>query len=209
MISTIENYVDNAKALVIFAHGAGADKSHEFMETVSHGLNQQQISVLRFNFYYMDERIEKGNRRPPDRMPKLLDCFKTVLAEVETSLPIFLAGKSMGGRVAATLAADENISAKAVMCLGYPFHPQKKPEKLRLEPLQETNKPILILQGTRDALGNEEEITGYQISDKCKCIFFSDGDHNLKPRVKSGFTHSEHISGAINDMVKFINKINR
>jgi len=101
MISTIENYVDNAKALVIFAHGAGADKSHDFMETVSQGLNLQQISVLRFNFNYMDERIEKDNRRPPDRMPKLLNCFENILAEVDKSLPIFLAGKSMGGRVAA------------------------------------------------------------------------------------------------------------
>jgi len=209
MISTIENYVDNAKALVVFAHGAGADKSHEFMEIVSKGLNQQQISVLRFNFSYMDERIEKGNRRPPDRMPKLIGCFEKVLAEVDTSLPIFLAGKSMGGRVAATLVADENINAQGVMCLGYPFHPQKKPEKLRLEPLQETKKPILILQGTRDALGSEEEITDYEISDKCQCIFFSDGDHNLKPRVKSGFTHNEHINNAINDMVKFMDKINR
>ncbi len=209
MISTIENYVDNAKALVIFAHGAGADKSHEFMETVSQGLNQQQISVLRFNFSYMDERIEKENRRPPDRMPKLLDCFENVLAELDTPLPIFLAGKSMGGRVAATLAADKNINIQGVMCLGYPFHPQKKPEKLRLEPLQETNKPILILQGSRDALGSEEEIADYVISEQCQCIFFSDGDHNLKPRVKSGFTHSEHINSAINDMVKFIDKINR
>jgi predicted alpha/beta-hydrolase family hydrolase len=179
------------------------------METVSQGLNQQQISVLRFNFSYMDERIEKGNRRPPDRMPKLLNCFENVLAEIDTSLPIFLAGKSMGGRVAATLAADENINVEGVMCLGYPFHPQKKPEKLRLEPLQETKKPILILQGTRDALGNEEEIAGYEISEQCQCIFFSDGDHNLKPRVKSGFTHSEHINNAINDMVKFMDKINR
>jgi len=209
MISTIENYVDNAKALVIFAHGAGADKSHDFMETVSQGLNLQQISVLRFNFNYMDERIEKENRRPPDRMPKLLNCFENILAEVDKSLPIFLAGKSMGGRVAATLAGDENINVEGVMCLGYPFHPQKKPEKLRLEPLQETKKPILILQGTRDALGNEEEIASYEISDKCKCIFFSDGDHNLKPRVKSGFTHSEHINNAINDMVNFMDKINR
>jgi predicted alpha/beta-hydrolase family hydrolase len=209
MISTIENYVDNAKALIIFAHGAGADKSHDFMETVSKGLNEHKINVLRFNFSYMDERIDKGNRRPPDRMPKLLTCFETVLAEVNTRLPIFLAGKSMGGRVAATLAADENINVAGVMCLGYPFHPQKKPEKLRLAPLQETKKPILILQGARDALGTEDEIACYEISEKCQCIFFSDGDHNLKPRVKSGFTHNQHINSAINDMSHFIDKISR
>lgn len=205
-ISTIKNSVAEPKALVVFAHGAGADKSHEFMETVSKSLNEQNINVLRFNFPYMDVRLAQGNRRPPDRMPKLLQCFETIIAGLETNLPIFLAGKSMGGRVAATLVANDALKVQGVMCLGYPFHPQKKPEKLRLEPLQETHKPILILQGTRDALGNEDEIASYDLSKLCHCVFFSDGDHNLKPRVKSGFTHIQHINTAVNEMVKFINE---
>lgn len=205
-ISTIKNTVLTPKALVIFAHGAGADKSHEFMQQVSEGLNQQNIDVLRFNFPYMDIRLAQGNRRPPDRMPKLLQCFTKVISKLDTHLPVFLAGKSMGGRVAATLVADKALDVLGVMCLGYPFHPQKKPEKLRLEPLQETQKPILILQGTRDALGSESEIADYEYSSLCRCIFFSDGDHNLKPRVKSGFTHNEHINSAVNEMAKFIDQ---
>jgi len=205
-ISTIENFVEKPKALVIFAHGAGADKSHEFMEQVSDTLNRHNINVLRFNFPYMDARLAEGNRRPPDRMPKLLQCFETIIDELDCHLPIFLAGKSMGGRVAATLASDKKLNALGVMCLGYPFHPQKKPDKLRLEPLQETQKPILILQGTRDALGSEVEIVNYEYSALCHCIFFADGDHNLKPRVKSGFTHNEHIEAAVNEMVKFIDE---
>jgi predicted alpha/beta-hydrolase family hydrolase len=205
-ISTIVNTVLNPKAFVIFAHGAGADKSHEFMEQVASALNVQGINVLRFNFPYMDVRLMEGNRRPPDRMPKLLKCFEKIIEELKTDLPVFLAGKSMGGRVAATLARDKTLNALGVMCLGYPFHPQKKPEKLRLEPLQETEKPILILQGTRDALGNEEEISGYEFSDLCRCVFFPDGDHNLKPRIKSGFTHTAHVQEAVNEMVRFIDE---
>jgi predicted alpha/beta-hydrolase family hydrolase len=203
-ISMIKNTVVKPKALVVFAHGAGADKSHEFMEQVSAELNQQHINVLRFNFPYMDVRLAEGNRRPPDRMPKLLQCFEEVLNELDSQLPIFLAGKSMGGRVAATLASNAALNAEGVMCLGYPFHPQNKPEKLRLEPLQETQKPILILQGTRDALGNENEISGYNFSELCHCVFFTDGDHNLKPRLKSGFTHAQHITTAVSQMVEFI-----
>jgi predicted alpha/beta-hydrolase family hydrolase len=205
-ISTIKNTVENPKAFVIFAHGAGADKSHEFMDNVASLLIVKDVNVLRFNFSYMDVRLAEGNRRPPDRMPKLLQCFEAVIEELVTDLPVFLAGKSMGGRVAATLARDETLNVLGVMCLGYPFHPQKKPEKLRLEPLQETQMPILILQGTRDALGNEEEISGYEFSDKCHCVFFTDGDHNLKPRVKSGFTHSQHVQESVNEMVRFIDE---
>lgn len=200
--------VAKPKALVVFAHGAGADKSHEFMEQVSCALNQKNINVLRFNFSYMDVRLAQGNRRPPDRMPKLLECFATVIDDLDNDLPVFLAGKSMGGRVAATLAENKILNALGVMCLGYPFHPQKKPEKLRLAPLQETQKPILILQGTRDALGSQEEIVEYELSEHCHCIFFTDGDHNLKPRIKSGFTHTQHIQSAVNEMVKFIDEHN-
>jgi predicted alpha/beta-hydrolase family hydrolase len=205
-ISTINNTVSTAKAFIVFAHGAGADKSHEFMEQVSRALNKKNINVLRFNFSYMDVRLAEGNRRPPDRMPKLLHCFEKVINELDTHLPIFLAGKSMGGRVAATLASDKTLKALGVMCLGYPFHPQKQPEKLRLAPLQETQKPILILQGSRDALGNKEEILGYEYSSHCRCVFFEDGDHNLKPRIKSGFTHIQHIEKAVNEMVNFIDE---
>lgn len=207
-ISTIISTVAKPKALVVFAHGAGADKSHEFMEQVSLALNQRNINVLRFNFSYMDVRLAQGNRRPPDRMPKLLECFSTVIDELDSDLPVYIAGKSMGGRVAATLARDKTLKFLGVMCLGYPFHPQKKPEKLRLAPLQETQMPILILQGTRDALGSQEEIEQYEFSEHCHCIFFTDGDHNLKPRIKSGFTHAQHIQSAVNEMVKFIDEHN-
>ena len=79
MITTIENKVDNPIAQIIFAHGAGADMHHEFMVQVTRLFNQANINVLRFNFPYMDKRIALGKRYPPDRMPKLIDCYKQVI----------------------------------------------------------------------------------------------------------------------------------
>lgn len=204
-ISMVKSYVDDAKATIIFAHGAGADKSSEFMVTMTDLLIQNQVNVIRFNFNYMDKRIKDGKRYPPERMPKLLSCFQSVLKDLKTSPPIFLMGKSMGGRVAATMAGNSELAIRGVICLGYPFHPQKQPEKLRLEPLQQTTKPILIVQGTRDALGSELEIEGYQLSSLCKINFLKDGDHNLKPRVKSGLNHQQHLTSAalfINNFIK-------
>jgi len=203
-ISLLMDFVDNAKAMVVFAHGAGADKSSDFMQEFTQLLNDQQFSVLRFNFNYMDKRLVDGRRYPPERMPKLLTCFEQVIADLETDLPIFLMGKSMGGRVAATLAEKPLAGVNGIVCLGYPFHPQKQPEKLRLEPLQNTKQPILIIQGDRDALGNKDEISSYQFSSLCQLQYVADGDHNLKPRVKSGFTHRQHLATAAQSIVKFI-----
>jgi hypothetical protein len=95
---------------------------------------------------------------------------------------------------------------KGGICLGYPFHPQKKPEKLRLEPLQRNQKRLLIVQGERDALGNKDEISHYDLSTLCQVLFLPDGDHSLKPRVKSGFTHQQHIETTIQAIVRFIDE---
>ena len=211
--------VENAKAQVIFAHGAGANMSHEFMNEISQRLNGSGINVLRFNFPFMDKRALIGKKYPPDRMPKLLACYEAVIEHVvekqlSHKLPLFIGGKSMGSRVAASLVADSDLlkstllnKISGVFCIGYPFHPAKKPEKLRLEPLVDANKPILIVQGDRDTLGNKAEIISYQLAEHCQCVFLEDGDHSLKPRVKSGFTHQAHMKRAVEEILHFIDKL--
>jgi len=211
MISQLQCFVKSPKALLIFAHGAGANMHHAYLNNITRLLNEKSINVLRFNFPYMDKRAQDGKKYPPNRMPILLECYKEILATVSEdlvnqSLPLFIGGKSMGGRVAATIAKSEKTAVKGVICLGYPFHPVKKPEKLRLEPLQEIEKPVLILQGDRDLLGCKNEIQEYEISNLCQLQYFIDGDHDLKPRVKSGFTHSQHIKTAVEKIVSFINE---
>ncbi|MFT5758187.1 MAG: putative alpha/beta-hydrolase family hydrolase [Alteromonadaceae bacterium] len=206
MITQLECYVKSPKALLIFAHGAGANMHHVYLDNITRLLNEENINVLRFNFPYMDKRAQDGKKYPPNRMPILLECYQEILARCDKSLPLFIGGKSMGGRVAATLTKDHQANIKGVVCLGYPFHPTKKPEKLRLEPLQETKKPILILQGDRDSLGNKMEIENYQISSLCQVTYFEDGDHDLKPRVKSGFTQQQHLKQAVDAISRFIDE---
>ena len=215
-INILVNTVKHAKAQVVFAHGAGAAMSHEFMEQVSLLLNEAGINVLRFNFPYMDKRAITGKKYPPDRMPKLLACYQEVLEyvvnqEASNGLPLFIGGKSMGSRAAASLVAEPELlgvslhdKVLGVFCLGYPFHPTKKPEKLRLEPLSTGTKPVLIVQGERDTLGCQAEIATYQLGAHCQCVFLEDGDHSLKPRVKSGFTLAEHMKQAVKEISLFI-----
>lgn len=210
--NTLINNVEKPLAQIIFAHGAGADMHHEFMGQITALFNEANINVLRFNFPYMDKRIALGKRYPPDRMPKLIDCYKQLIQNFisidnnKPVLPLFIGGKSMGSRVAATIGGDDEFldHIHGVFCLGYPFHPPKKIEKLRLEPLQNTRKPILIVQGDRDTLGSENEITDYEVSNLCQYFFLKDGDHSLKPRVKSGYTHQQHMESAVGAICVFI-----
>ena len=210
MTSSKIEHAENPKALLVFAHGAGADMNSSFMDDMSALLLNRNISVMKFNFPYMDKRVQDGKRRPPDRMPVLLETLSQQLKGLASELPTFLGGKSMGSRVCATwLAQTDKSSFETILgliAIGYPFHPIGKPEKLRLAPLQENPRPALVIQGDRDKLGCETEIAGYDLPLSCKVKFMSDGDHDLKPRVKSGFTHQQHIERASALIEQFIDE---
>ena len=74
----------------VFAHGAGANMNSEFMTQVAVGLAERGIHVVRFNFPYMIKREEDGKRRPPDRAPKLLEAYKTVIKQLIDGLTQFI-----------------------------------------------------------------------------------------------------------------------
>lgn len=186
----------------IFAHGAGADMDHAFMEQVAEGLAEQGIRVIRFNFPYMVKRAEDGKRRPPDRAPKLLDAFRQVISEQAQGQPVVIGGKSMGGRMASLLAEEALVAG--VACLGYPFHPPGKPEKYKGEHLASLSKPCLILQGERDTFGQREELSEFSLSDSVRVTFLPDGDHSFTPRKRSGFTESGNIAAAVAALSQFI-----
>ncbi len=191
--------------LFLFAHGAGADAQSDFMNTIALGLAKKGVRVARFNFPYMQKRLEDGKRRPPDRAPKLVEFFSQIIRD--TKGPVTIGGKSMGGRIASMVAAldDEalNHKIKGVICLGYPFHPQGKPEKLRTEHIKDIQAPLFIAQGTRDKLGSREEVANYDLGKAIDWLWLEDGDHDFKPRVKSGLTQCQHTQQAI----KFINRL--
>lgn len=203
-----EWYVDtpaNPVATVVLAHGAGAGAESEFMVDMAAQLAARNINVVRFNFPYMDTIKETGKKRPPDRMPKLEDRFNTVIENVQAKwpdLPLFIGGKSMGGRVATLIL--EQSKALGAIALGYPFHPPGKPENLRTEHLLALEKPLLIVQGERDTFGRREEVESYGLSSAVQTAFLADGDHSFKPRKASGLTRDEHIQSAARLSVAFI-----
>jgi len=186
---------------VVLAHGAGAPMDSETMNAFATALAGHDIGVVRFEFSYMERRRRDGRRRPPDRLDTLMETW---LAVVETLAPtqLVIGGKSMGGRIA-TMIADR-CGARGVICVGYPFHPSGRPEKLRVEHLRRIQTPTLILQGERDPFGRPDEVAGYALSQAISVEWLPDGDHDLKPRRASGRTHAENQTIAADRAAAFV-----
>lgn len=169
---------------------------HPFLVAVAEGLAAQGFAVLRFDFPY-----RTAGRKVPDRWPVLQAAMRDAVALAGPG-PIVLAGKSMGGRVATTLA--DELGAAAVVVFGYPFHPPKEPQRLRTEHLATLRTPTLILQGERDEFGTRDEVAGYALAPAITVQWFEDGDHSLVPRVRSGHTKAGHLATAIASAAAFV-----
>lgn len=102
------------------------------------------LEVVRFNFPYRD----RGSRRP-DPMPLLMECISE--ESRRHRFPLFLGGRSMGGRAASMLAA-EGFPCAGLLLLAYPLHPAGKPDRLRDAHLSRIKAPVLCFNGTRDEL---------------------------------------------------------
>lgn len=186
-----------ANATILFAHGAGAPMDSPAMTAIAEALAEQGLRVVRFEFSYMANRRTEGTRKPPPRAEKFNSEYLATIDALNIDGPLIIGGKSMGGRVA-SMIADELFDADRIaglLCVGYPFHPIGKPEKLRTEHLQHLRAPTIICQGTRDQFGSKDEVGGYELSSTIQMRWFEDGDHDLKPRKRiSGFTHADHIA---------------
>ncbi|MCH8531571.1 MAG: alpha/beta fold hydrolase [Saccharospirillum sp.] len=187
--------------LLILAHGAGAPMDSDFMNRMTALLNEQGIRIGRFEFPYMAERRTSGKKRPPDRAPRLLAHFREVLDQVES--PVFIGGKSMGGRMATMLATE--VPVKGVCVLGYPFHAPGK-ETPRIDHFADLQCPVLICQGERDPMGQRAEVEGYDLGQAVELHWLGDGNHDLAPRKASGLSAEQNWLSAAQAIGDFIRR---
>ena len=192
------------KAQLILAHGAGAGMHNEFMQSMQALLQAHRIAVHLFDFDYMQTMRDTGKRRPPDRMPQLMAAFERQLSACLPNLPMFIGGKSMGGRVASMLL--QQSPAIGGICLGYPFHPPGKPDKLRTDHLLTLSKPLLIIQGQKDTFGKQSEVQDYPLSPSIHVHFLAEADHSFKPPKRSGFDQHGHMQQAAQMVNQFIDE---
>lgn len=152
-VSTLLLRPPEPRALLVLAHGAGAGMEHAFMQGVARGLLERGVATWRYAFPYME-----GRGWPPDRPPVLVE---TVRAAVDTAVaalpgvPAWAGGKSLGGRMTSTAAAEHGLPGIRGLCfLGFPLHTRKNPGTSRGRHLARVGLPTLFVQGTRDELAD-------------------------------------------------------
>ncbi|WP_052383921.1 alpha/beta family hydrolase [Litchfieldella xinjiangensis] len=188
----------------LMAHGAGAGSDSAFLVALRERLAEEGVQTLAIEFEYMQRMRRENRRRPPPRVDMLVDELSRWCDIVSRTgaPPVWLGGKSMGGRVASLLAARDG--APGLILCGYPFHPPGKPERTRLDHWPDLRCPTLVLQGTRDPFGRRDEVERYALPTVAHMHYLEDGEHDWKPRKASGRSQSDLIDEAAGRIAAFM-----
>lgn len=171
--------------VLLLAHGAGAGSRHPFMVRIARELGSRGVRVVTFDFPYM-----KAGRKVPDKGPVLEAAWREQIDLVRSDarlsrLPLFIGGKSMGGRIASQVAAQGVAGLSGLVFLGYPLHPPGRPQQRRDAHLPSIREPMLFVQGEQDNFGTADEIEALLPALKSARLYVvPGGDHSLKVRAR-------------------------
>jgi uncharacterized protein len=198
----------DARACFVFAHGAGADMSHPFMETVATGLCDLGIATLRYQFPYM----EKGSKRP-DAPAVAHTAVRAAVKEAARccpGLPLIAGGKSFGGRMTSQAQAIAPLDGvRGLAFLGFPLHPAGKPSVARAAHLTDIQIPMLFLQGTRDGLAELTllEPVVKNLGALASLHVVREADHSFHVLARSGRNDREVMSEVLDAFAGWVRDI--
>jgi uncharacterized protein len=184
----------DARALLVLAHGAGAGMRHPFMQALCERLGDGGLATLRYQFPY----LEDGGRRPDP--PRVL--IATVRAAVDAAarcapdLPLLAGGKSLGGRMTSSAAAESPLTGVlGIAFFGFPLHAPGRGGSERAAHLARVGVPMLFLQGTRDALAPLEELRPIvaSLGARASLHVVEGGDHSFHVLKRSGRSDAEAL----------------
>jgi predicted alpha/beta-hydrolase family hydrolase len=196
----------DASAGFVFAHGAGAGMSHEFMTRFANGLAERGIATLRYQFSFM----EQGSKRPD--VPKVAHAaVRAAIAEAARRWPrrpLFAGGKSFGGRMTSQAHALSPLpGVRGLVFVGFPLHPAGKPADERAKHLSEITSPMLFLQGTRDELASldlMQRLVERLGNDRATLAVVEDADHAFHVRARSGRSDAQTLAGMLDVMTAWV-----
>ncbi|KAL1222735.1 hypothetical protein V5N11_002426 [Cardamine amara subsp. amara] len=197
--------------VVIFAHGAGAPSSSDWMIRWKEMLKKtlSAVEVVTFDYPY----LAGGKRGVAPKAEKLIEFHLDVVKETAAKFPghhLILAGKSMGSRVSCMVSVNEDITVSAVICLGYPLKGAKG--AIRDETLLEMRVPVMFVQGSKDPMCPLDKLEA--VCNKMKAVtelhVIDGGDHSFKIGKKhletNGLTQDQVEDVALKAIADFVSK---
>jgi len=186
----------DARALLVLAHGAGAGMRHAFLERMAQALAGRRIATFRYEFAYMEKHA--GRPDPPAVAAARVREAVGEAARVAPGLPLLAGGKSFGGRMTSTAAAEAPLpGVRALVFLGFPLHPPGQPGTSRADHLDSVTVPMLFLQGTRDQFAQLPllEPVIARLQPRAMLHLIHSGDHSFKVPKSSGRTAEDVMNG--------------
>lgn len=199
----------SGEVAVILAHGAGTDQRSVVLRGVAEGVARAGYPVLTFNFAYT-----QAGRRRPDPAGRLLAAWRDVIACARERLgegrPLVIGGRSMGGRMASMVAAEEDL-CQGLLLLGYPLHAAGRPERLRTAHWPALRVPVLFVQGDRDALcplGVLERERAAFLGRACSEVHVVAGaDHSFGARKRDGRTQTDVLDEVVHASTDWLHRL--
>jgi predicted alpha/beta-hydrolase family hydrolase len=196
---------EGAKALYLFAHGAGAGMTHKSMASNAEGLAERGIATLRYQFPYM----ERGSKRvdPPKVAHAAVRAAAAEAVRLAPDLPLFAGGRSFGGRMTSQAQAEEALpGVRGLAFIGFPLHRAGKPGMERAEHLSRVEVPMLFVSGARDALAEMELLRPVvaDLGSRATLHVVADADHSLKVPARSGRTPAEAEADALDALAEWM-----
>lgn len=204
-VSGLYERPEDARALYVFAHGAGAGMTHKAMASNAAGLAARGIATLRYNFLYM----ENGSKRV-DAPALAHAAVRAAVAEGARrapDLPLFAGGRSFGGRMTSQAQAKAALpGVNGLAFIGFPLHPAGKPSTERAAHLEGVKLPMLFLQGERDALAEMDLLRPVVagLGKRATLKTFAHADHSFHVPAKSGRKDAEVEAEMLDAMAAWI-----
>lgn len=207
-VSGLLDLPDAARALYVFAHGAGAGMAHRFMAAAAAGLARRGFGVLRFNFPAM----ERGAKRPdpPALAHAAVRAAVDAAAQLAPGLPLIAGGKSFGGRMSSQAQAAMPLpGVRGVAFFGFPLHPAGKPATDRAAHLAAVGVPMLFLQGTQDELAQPELLRGVvaPLGARATLVWLDGADHAFHVPARSGRKDAQVLDEALDAFAAWADRI--
>jgi uncharacterized protein len=169
----------SARGTLVLGHGAGGGVEAVDLQAVAAAAADAGWAVA-----LVEQPWRVAGRRVAPAPARLDVAWLAVVSALRSGRgalpgPLVVGGRSAGARVACRTA--EEVGASAVVALAFPLHPPGRPDAPsragELERAASGGRPVLVVQGRRDAFGAPPEVSAACGAARVVQV---EGDHGLK-----------------------------